>query len=139
MDVQEQIKLNFEGVNIVKVDFESLTVPSVETKVEVEIGVTPKVFYPESEPRRFKILMECNASCESYFNLKVNAVGDFTISRVIDEDLKTNFVNVNAPAIMFPLVRAFIMTLSANLGNSTPTIKVPPQMFSGLLSEVETV
>jgi preprotein translocase subunit SecB len=38
-------------------------------------------------------------------------------------------MNINAPAIMFPYIRAFISNLTSNLGNIIQTITLPPYFF----------
>jgi preprotein translocase subunit SecB len=52
-------------------------------------------------------------------------------------NLKKVFVDINAPAIMFPYVRAFITTLTTNLGNVTSPLIIPTQFFKGELEEVQ--
>lgn len=52
------------------------------------------------------------------------------------QNLKKSFVNTNAPAIMFPYVRAFIAMLTSNLGNVTGALNIPPQFFKGDLEEL---
>ena len=49
-----------------------------------------------------------------------------------DKEIKP-FIDINAPAIMFPYVRAFLSTLTANLGAGFPPIILPPQIFQGEL------
>lgn len=49
---------------------------------------------------------------------------------------ETKIVNSNSPAIMFPYVRAFISTLTTNLGNVTGPLLIPTQFFRGELEEV---
>jgi len=56
---------------------------------------------------------------------------------LIYKNLKKVFVNINAPAIMFPYVRAFITTLTTNLGNVTSPLIIPTQFFKGELEEVQ--
>ncbi len=85
----------------------------------------------------FRIIMEVRLTCEGSFNLILNAVGEFYFDHgVTDEKLKKSFVNVNAPAIMFPYVRSFVSTLTSNLGGVLTSLVIPTQFFHGELEEV---
>ena len=128
--METQVKLKFHSVDFPVVDFKSLkSMIGVETNVE--INMTPKVHYPKDRNNYFNIIQEINVKSEEYFNLVVVAVGVFEIIGEVDEALKKNFINTNAPAIMFPYIRSFISTLTSNLGNVTGTLTIPPQFFDG--------
>lgn len=99
----------------------------------------PKVFYPKEQPNFFKIIQEIRLSCENFFDLFVVAVGTFELKASIDEKTKKSFVNINAPAIVFPYIRSFISTLTANLGNVTGTLNIPTQLFKGELEEITNI
>ncbi len=42
-------------------------------------------------------------------------------------------MHINAPAIMFPYVRAFLSTITSSFGKATGTIIIPAQTFTGEL------
>ena len=80
--------------------------------------------------------MEISIHCESFFNLNILAIGNFEFDKEFDDkELKKNFVNTNAPAIMFPYVRSFVTSLTSNLGNVTGPLILPTQFFQGDLPE----
>lgn len=136
MEVGEQIKLKFHGVDILHLNFE---VKDKYSKDEDKISITlsPKVFYPKGEPRLFRIIMELELEAEDRFGLKVIGVGHFEFeNNVMNSDLKKGFINVNAPAIMFPYIRSFVSTFTANTGSILGTINIPPQFFRGDLEEI---
>lgn len=54
-------------------------------------------------------------------NINVKLKGIFEFDNEIDEESKNNFFNVNAPAILFPYLRAYITSLTA-LSGITPVI-----------------
>ncbi len=83
--------------------------------------------------------MEVDVIRENYFHLNLFAVGTFQISNIPDENinLRSNFVNANAPAIMFPYIRAFISTLTSNVGAAAVPITLPTQFFKGDLEVIE--
>lgn len=64
-------------------------------------------------------------------SIKVNANADFEISGAnIDDPSFNNYLFLNAPAILFPYVRAYIAALTSLSGGETITI--PPLNISGL-------
>ncbi len=79
--------------------------------------------------------MDLELNVEKYFSLTLVAVGTFELDSELDDVLRKGFVNSNAPAIMFPYVRSFISTLTANMGNSVGTIVIPTQLFTRELEE----
>lgn len=139
MEIANQIKLQFLGVDFPVVNLNSDQPFVLSKDNEINMSVVPKVFYPNLDQTVFKIIQEVSLSAEGYFDLFVVAVGTFQLDFSIDDTTKKQFVNTNAPAIMFPYVRSFIATLTTNLGNVTGTMHIPPQFFNGDLEEVEEV
>ena len=136
MEVSNQIQLKFHGVDFPVINLNSDEPFFPNEGKEINIDITPKVFYPKERPEFFKIIQEIKLSSENYFNLFILAVGTFEIKTDIDENVKKSFVNINAPAIMFPYIRAFISTLTTNLGNVTGALTIPTQFFKGELEEI---
>jgi preprotein translocase subunit SecB len=134
MEVSNQVKLKFHGVDILNVQFKAIDIP--RDGMDMTISCIPRVFYPESDRHVFRILMEVVIKDERYFVLSINAVGHFELNRELDADLKKQFVNINAPAIMFPYVRSFITTLTANMGRTVGTLIIPTQFFKGDIEEI---
>ena len=137
MLVANQPKLLFHGVDFVNLKFNSFNF--YDNKTGIDLNVEPKVFFPDNNTRIFKIVMEVGIHCEGYFDLSMVAFGNFEFdSEFDDEELKKAFINSNAPAIMFPYVRAFITTLTSGIGNVTGTLVLPTQFFNGDLPEITT-
>lgn len=140
MEITEQIKLKFLGVEIIKVEYDLIKalsdrMPAKESKIN--LNVIPKVFYPLGYPQLFSIVMQVNVEAINDFSLKILAVGKFEINhKSIEEKIKKSFINKNAPAIMFPFVRSFISTLTANLGTKFGSLLIPPQFFQGEIEEI---
>ncbi len=135
MNVANQPSLKFHGVNFVDVHFRALN--QYDNKTGIDLKVEPKVFYPSQEDSLvFRIIMDVKLSCPDFFDIKLLAIGDFEFDKEFpDNELKKSFINANAPAIMFPYVRAFVANLTANVGNITGTLNIPTQFFSGDLPE----
>ena len=135
MEVSNQPKLKFQGVNIINVKFSSEQ--PYDGSTEINLNVDPKVFYPEKSSLDFKIFMEVSMKCEGFFNLNLLGIGSFMFDEKLqDENLKKTFINSNAPAIMFPYIRAFITTLTSNLGDVTGPLVIPTQFFKGEIEEL---
>ena len=136
MDISAQPMLRFQGVNILRIDFNARK--KYDNETPIDLNVQPQVFYPKDSPDNFHILMDVSLICEGFFSLKMLALGIFELgSEANNDDLKKNFVNSNAPAIMFPYVRSFISTLTANIGNVTGALTIPTQFFQGDIPEIK--
>jgi preprotein translocase subunit SecB len=137
VEVADQIQLKFHGVDFPVINLKSEN-PFVQSPGNIiNIDIKPKVFYPTEQPDYFKIIQEVTLSSSNFFELFIISVGTFELKANVDVNLKKVFVNINAPAIMFPYVRAFITTLTTNLGNVTSPLIIPTQFFKGELEEVQ--
>lgn len=139
MEVSPQIQLKFHGVDFPKINLHSYKPFFKNEGNTIDMEITPKVFYPKDKPDFFKIIQEITLSSESFFSLSIVAVGTFELKSGIEDKTKKAFVNLNAPAIMFPYLRSFISTLTSNLGNVTGTLTIPTQFFKGELEEIENI
>jgi len=136
MDVNTQVKIKFHGVDFPVVNLNSEHPLHNSTIESMDIEITPKVFYPDNDKLIFKIVQELRLKADGIFELFVLAIGTFELDEKISEIERNQFVNANAPAIMFPYMRSFITTLTANLGNVTGTLTIPTQYFKGILEEI---
>ncbi|WP_367914800.1 protein-export chaperone SecB [Leadbetterella sp. DM7] len=134
MSTETQVKLRFLSVDFPVVNFHSEK--KIVDNQDINIKIEPKVFFSKGSKDHFKIIQEVNVSAHEAFNLFIVAIGNFELNDVIDEKMRDNFINMNAPAIMFPYIRAFISTLTSNLGNVTGTLNIPPQFFKGNLEQI---
>lgn len=131
MSTETQIKLKFISVDFPVVNFKSEK--QFLGDEEINIDIEPKVYLPKDDPKHFKIIQEVTISVEDTFRIFIVAIGNFELNDVEADDLRKSFINLNAPAIMFPYIRSFISTLTSNLGNVTGTLNIPPQFFKGEL------
>lgn len=135
MEIAKQTKLRFHGVEIINVNFQAIGPQTSELAINIECN--PKVFYPLDNKNTFRIIMDIQLKGEQCFELIIRAIGNFETDSEIDAELKRVFVNSNAPAIMFPYVRSFITTLTANLGNIVGPLVIPTQFFKGEMEEIK--
>ena len=139
MEIKEQISLRFKGVDFPQVQLNSFK-PFIETENnKIAIDIKPKAFIPNDKQNVFNIIMEIDISAESFFSLKIVAVGHFELSKEeVSDEIRKSFINANSTAIMFPYVRSFISTLTSNIGNVTTPIILPTRFFKGdYLEEVQ--
>lgn len=138
MEIKEQINLRFTGVDFPIVNFKSMQYALELEDNEIKVNIDPKVFLPKEANHTFSIVMNVDISAEKHFNLNLVAIGFFELSDVnIDSEVRKSFINANSTAIMFPYVRAFISTLTGNLGNVMNRILLPTRFFKGDLKEIE--
>lgn len=135
-EIKEQLSLKFHGVDFVDVRFSSESRYVNSPDFPVDIKIQPRVFYPKDHPTEFKIVMEVYLKAKDAFVLKTLAVGNFELNQEIIGEIKKGFINVNAPAIMFPYIRAFISNLTSNLGSVVRTITIPPHFFPNSIPEI---
>lgn len=125
----EQIaQFRFEGYKIVK---SLLEIKSTDISKDLSLNFDLSGIDNRSE-RTFKLTMTVVIS-DKAGNLKAEicAIGQYQFDEGNDERQLGNFFNMNAPAILFPYVRAHIATLSTLCGLKTPLI-LPTLNLSGL-------
>lgn len=78
--------------------------------------------------------LNVNDKAES-FNIKISAVATFRYTEDPNGKIHKEYLLHNAPAILFPYIRAYIANLSALSGMQT--ILLPTLNMSGLLKDLE--
>ena len=138
MEIKEQISLLFRGVDFPSINLSSLKPFTESDDNKVEIKIDPRAFIPADNPNIFKIVMEILLSSDEHFSLAITAVGTFelkkgedSVNKEITEDERKTLINANSTAIMFPYVRAFISTLTSNIGKVITPIILPVRFFKG--------
>lgn len=121
----KQAQLQFFGVSILNLSFvtnESETVlgkPAQNLQTTMNVHAVLKKSGDFSVPDGhipFSIEQHIFLSSEGYFQLSVKALGRFSLEEGVLGDIAKNLMRFNAPAIMFPFVRAFIHTVVQNSG-----------------------
>lgn len=135
MEIIKQPRLAFEGVDILEVNF--YAIKPFKSDEKIDVSCTPFAILPKGKKNIFHIIMDVKVSCASYFELSLKAIGTFKLNVDINDTLKKQFVNINAVAIMFPYVRAFVSTFSANTGRITGCLTLPAQFFRGNLDIID--
>ena len=90
--------------------------PEVEPSDELEVNFEQTIGVHETENRMRLLLNTSITDKNNALSVAVKAEGYFEFDEGLDEDMKDGFFNANAPAILFPYIRAYISTLSTLSG-----------------------
>jgi len=84
----------------------------LETTLAVNVGMS------ETEENQFAVILEIGlANQHKTFEFKIKATAHFESSENITMDFADSpFARINAPAIAFPYIRAFISNFTLNIG-----------------------
>jgi preprotein translocase subunit SecB len=137
MESTKQNKLIFLGADVVNVQYQAFKIFEEGVENSLDLKIDAKVFYPEELKNSFGILLSATCEVKDSFSLNVSVVGKFETEENISHENRSHFVNVNAPAIVFPYLRSFVSTFSANCGDALKTIIIPTQFFAGEIEEVK--
>lgn len=102
----------------------------------LNVGFNPKGVYTKSE-KRFELSLGIRIQDEEKkLLIEVDTVAFYEIAAEENEEkMLKNFFYVNAPAILFPYVRAYIASLTALSG--MPPIHLPTLNLTSLAPELE--
>lgn len=110
-------KLNFINFVVPKFFFDKQVVGKDEDSFEI----SPRVAIDKSK-KQFHVNFDLEISDhENSFVLKMFAVGIFDYE-ADDEGLLHNFIAINGPALIFPYIRGFISSFTAQSGFDTITL-----------------
>lgn len=90
--------------------------PEREPNDELEVNFEQTIGVHETENRMRLLLNTTITDKDSVLSIAVKAEGFFEFNSELDEEMKDDFFNTNAPAILFPYIRAYISTLSTLSG-----------------------
>lgn len=95
--------------------------PNADINENMNVEVTPQSFVLEKE-LIYKLQMDVKVSNTlNQFSVFVSIIGTFEFDSDLVEEAKTRFFKINAPAILFPYIRAYISTLTS-LSGMVPVI-----------------
>lgn len=90
--------------------------PEREPNDELEVNFEQTIGVHETENRMRLLLNTSITDKDSVLSIAVKAEGFFEFDSELEEEMKDDFFNTNAPAILFPYIRAYISTLSTLSG-----------------------
>jgi len=129
MEETKKSSFQFEGFQIIKSHIEKIGFEKVSNNIELNFNPRGEKDDPE---KTFRLFLGINiADKEKTFIANIEAVGFFKYLIETEESLLTNFFYVNAPAILFPYLRAYISTLTTLSGFETITLPTINFTFLG--------
>jgi len=109
------MKIQLDNWKVLKVNFSSKTEIS---KDDNSFDLSTGHFFPEEKVKSFGVGFEIEIK-DTDFDLFVDAIFMFSLEEEITEEFKlSNFPKINAPAIAFPYLRAYISNLTLQSGYS---------------------
>ena len=91
--------------------------PEPNTEPEKKFSLDFSVEFPLEDNHVFSIAFNAILVHSQQYELKIKYVATFKTSEPIDDAFKTSpLAQINAPAIAFPFLRAFVSTITINSG-----------------------
>jgi len=107
------MKINLENWNVLNLNFSILR---EETREDNSFGLNIGHFFPEDSPTIFGVSFDVEIK-DTRFDLHIEANFLFQSDESISEEFKlSDFPKINAPAIAFPYLRAYISNLTLQSG-----------------------
>lgn len=130
MENKAIIQLKSIQFPFVKMDVENYQ--DVNNKVEVNFSININNNFRIQEcSKSFEVVLAVAVKASNGIIIDVTAKSVFSTSEdITDEFIRGNFPNVNAPAIVYPYIRAYISNLTVNGGY--PAIIIPAVNFQYL-------
>ncbi|MCC7467226.1 MAG: protein-export chaperone SecB [Saprospiraceae bacterium] len=132
------MKFKLNDIQYVDITYQTKT---SDKNITSELSTTLNLSFISTElpSNRFDILFEVELKSKKtkLFKLKIKALAHFEASEKITESFSTSpLARINAPAIAFPYIRAFISNLTLNAGYNP--VLLPTFNFVALATESKT-
>ena len=130
--MQDYSRFQFKGFKITRSVIERKD--SVPSK-KISLGFTPKGFINKNESS-FQLHLGVRIEDENKaFNIEIESVANYSFEHKEGLDNLDSYFYTNAPALLFPYIRAYISTLT-NLSGFDP-INLPTLNMTGLGSDLK--
>lgn len=129
MEETKKSGFQFDGFQIIKSFIEKKGFDKISNNIQLNFN--PRGEKDDSK-KTFRLFLGVDiADTEKTFVANIEAIGFFKYSIGTEEALLSNFFYVNAPAILFPYIRAYISTLTTLSGLETITLPTINFTFLG--------
>ena len=127
----DNISLKFNSFYVSKIYFDISSIAQEDVKPEATTNISTKIHIYNGKVEVVKLELVLLLNSKPF--LQVEAIGEFEIiGEFTNDELKKHpLILYNSPAIIYPFLRSFIATLTANLGYLT-TIYLPIINFYNL-------
>ncbi len=120
-------KFQFKGFKIIRSLIER---NEKKASKKISLMFVPKGIIKKKE-NKFQLHLEVKIEDENKsFNIEIKAIADYYFDSDLENKVLDNFFFINAPAILFPYIRAYISTLT-NLSGFEP-INLPTLNLTAL-------
>lgn len=133
--MKEGTKSQFQFKNF-HIKHSSIDIKDGDASDEFSVGFEPKgMIYKDKSIFQLHLKIEINDK-NKVVKIEVYSIANFYFDDEINKDILNNYFYVNAPAILFPYLRAFISTLTNLSGLRTVTL--PTLNLTSLREELES-
>ena len=123
------MKIQLDSWKVLNLNFSTLEEGRAENSFDLSTGS----LFPDKDPKTFDVGFEIEVK-DKLFDLKLEAVFLFSLEEEVTEEFKiSHFPKINAPAIAFPYLRAYISNLTLQSGFET--VVLPSINFVNLAKE----
>lgn len=124
-------KFQFNGFKIIRTEIERKNNPPSE---QISLGLLPKGVINKKEGN-FQLYLDVKIEDENKsFFIEIKSVANYLFEKSENLDNLSNYFYINAPALLFPYIRAYISTLT-NLSGFEP-INLPTLNMNNLGDEL---
>lgn len=124
------MNFKFKGARALRIDFNGEANEAEENSASIGFND----YFPEDRPTEFAIVFDIELTSKDDYELFVKYAAYFEASEKLPEEFKTSaFPKVNAPAIAYPYLRAFISMVTMNAGVEPAVL--PTLNFQGMYNE----
>jgi preprotein translocase subunit SecB len=128
------MQIQFKELQVTSIQYKSDTFDKLITD-ELKTTLNLKTGFSDDNNKIFSIIFTLKLINEE-FQLEIEAIAHFGTIESINEDFKNSpFLKINAPAIAYPYLRAFISTLILNMGFSP--VVLPTVNFVAMNKQTE--
>ena len=122
-----QAGLRFINFEIVKVLFDKKD--DVVENDEYEVGIQHQIQTNDENKNLFRTVFIININSKNNsFSLQIQALGIFEILGKVSSNVRDNYLNISAPSIVYPYVRAYVSNITLQSG--IKPITIPPMNFA---------
>ena len=108
------MNIQFNDIKVINLNLRVIQ-ENIEDVEDFNFSFSPA--FSESPSTEFLIIFNVSLKLEDTFILSVEYAARFSTDNEIDENFKeSNFVKINAPAIAYPFLRAYISNFTLNSG-----------------------
>ena len=112
-------KFQFKGFNIIRSLIER---KDIKPSKKLALSFDPKGIIDKRESS-FQLHLSVKIEDENKaINIEIQAIANFAFAETIETEFLENFFYINAPALLFPYLRAYISTLTNLSGFETITL-----------------